>query len=100
MPLRGTVHKRLADVRDEVRRLRETLHVLDEQVAHARDVADDATTRALVASTPLADRQRREAAEELRRTQRMRDDVAQRLQDLRAEQDQLLDRLAPPAGTT
>jgi flagellar biosynthesis chaperone FliJ len=69
--------------------------VLGEQLAHARDVADDAYTRALVASTPLADRERREATEDLRRTQRMYDETAQRLQELRAEQDRLLERLEP-----
>jgi hypothetical protein len=94
MRLRGNVQKRLADVRREVMRAREALRVLDEQIAYAEEVADEATTRAVVASTPLADRERREAAEDLRRVRRERDEFAARLEALRAEQDALLDRLA------
>ena len=97
MRLRRNVQKRLADLRREVARVKETLRVLDEQVAHAEGVADEATTRAVVASTPLADRERRAAAEDLRRVCRQRDEAAARLASLLAEQDRLLERLA--AGT-
>lgn len=93
MRLQGNVKKRLAEARDEVRRLRETLRVLDEQVAYQQGVADDATTRATVAGTPLADRERRDAAEDLRRLRRQRDETAARIEELTAEQDALLDRL-------
>lgn len=96
MPVRGNVHKRLEDIRLEVRRLNEEVRVLDEQVVHATEVAEEATTRALVSSTPLADRERREAQEDLRRTRRQRDEVAGRLQELHGEQDRLLERLLPP----
>jgi hypothetical protein len=88
------VSKRLADVRDEVRRLREALAVLEEQVAHVSDVAEDAATRAVVSSTPLADRERRQAEDDLRRVRRERDETAARIQALLAEQDSLLDRMA------
>lgn len=98
MRLRGNVEKRLADVRREVGRLRERLRVLEEQVAYAEEVADEATTRALVASTPLADRERRDAVEDVRRVARERDETAERLRALLAEQDDLLDRLAAGRG--
>lgn len=91
--LQGNVQKRLAEARDEVRRLREALRVLDEQVAYQQGVADDALTRATVAGTPLADRERRDAAEDLRRLRRQRDETARRIEELTAEQDALLDRL-------
>ncbi len=93
MRLRGNVGKRLTDVRREVERARDTLRVLDEQVAYAAEVADEATTRALVAATPLADRERRAATEDLRRVRRERDETAARLSALLAEQDELLERL-------
>jgi biopolymer transport protein ExbB/TolQ len=92
--LRGNVSKRLAEVRDEVRRHRETLRVLAEQVAYAEEVADEATTRALVSSTPLADRERQQADDDLRRVRRQHDETAARIQALLAEQDALLDRIA------
>lgn len=93
MRLQGNVQKRLAEARNEVRRLRETLRVLDEQVAYQQGVADDATTRAAVAGTPLADRERRKATEDLRRLRRQRDETAGRIEELTSEQDALLDRL-------
>lgn len=93
MRVQGNVRKRLAEARDEVRRLRETLRVLDEQLAYQQGVADDATTRAMVAGTPLADRERRDAAEDLRRLRRHRDETVGRIAELTAEQDALLDRL-------
>ena len=93
MRLRGNVHKRLADLRREMDRLHEVKRVLDEQVVYAEEVAEEATTRAVVASTPLADRERGEAAEDLRRVRRERDEVAARLEALLVEQDDLLDRL-------
>jgi hypothetical protein len=97
--LRGNVGKRLADVRDEVRRLREALGILDEQLAHVADVADDAETRAVVSATPLADRERRQAADDLRRVRRERDETAGRIAELLVEQDALLDRLAAEQGS-
>lgn len=99
MYLRGTVHKRLEDNREEVRRLRERLRVLDEQVAYVRELAEDAATRALVASTPLADRERSDTVEDLRRAERQRDEVAERLRALREEQDSLLEKLLSSDGT-
>jgi glutathione S-transferase len=91
--LRGNVEKRLAELRAEVRQLRENLHVLDEQIAYQQEVADDAETRALVAGTPLADRERHQAAEDLRRTRAQRDELVARIEGLTVEQDELLERL-------
>jgi hypothetical protein len=91
--LQGTTSKRLDGVRQELARAREALRILDEQVAFAEDVAADATTRALVAGTPLADRDRHGADEDLRRARRERDDLAARISELTAEQDLLLERL-------
>ena len=91
--VRGNLHKRLTEARAAVVSARESLRILDEQVAFQQGVADDAETRAVVAATPLADRERRQAEEDLRRLQRQRREVAERLRALVAEQDELLERL-------
>lgn len=98
MRLRGNLHQRLGDVRAEVMRARETLRILDEQVAFQEGVADDAVTRAVVAGTPLADRERREASDDLRRLRRQRDETRERVAALVAEQDELLERLLQQPG--
>lgn len=98
--MRSNVEKRLAEVRAESVALRESLRVLEEQVAYQQGLAEDAETRAVVASTALADRARREAADDAHRTRRQRDETAARLTDLLAEQDVLLERLfAESTGT-
>ena len=93
MRLQSNVRKRLEQVGIETARLRDMLRVLDEQVAYVGDQAAQAETRAIVASTPLADRERREAAEDLRRVRRQRDETAARLRELTQEQDRLLERM-------
>ena len=89
----GTVRKRLVDLGAEVARERETLRILDEQVAYQREVADDLGTRAVVAGTPLADRERRDAQEDLRRLERAYGEAKDRVRELLEEQDRLLERL-------
>ena len=93
MRLHTNLEKRLAQVRSEVAALRESVRVLDEQIAYQEEVADDAATRALVSATPLADRERRVAEDDARRTRRQRDETAARIADLVAEQDDLLERV-------
>lgn len=90
---RTNLRKRLSDARDELRRARESLRILDEQLAYLQGVADDAEMRAVVAATPLADRDHREADQDLRRLRRHRDEVAAQVAALVTEQDELLDRL-------
>ena len=91
--MRLGVQRRLEGIRTETARLREQVRVLDEQLAHLVGVAEDARTRALVSATPLADRERHDAEEDLRRTRAERDDLARRLGELEAEQDRLLEQL-------
>jgi hypothetical protein len=95
--LHGNVRKRLTEVGGELARLRDGLAVIDEQVAYQRGVADDLEVRATVAESPLADRERREAAGDLGRLERQRAETAGRIATLVAEQDALLERLVPAA---
>ncbi len=96
--LRGNLEKRLLDARAALRRARDALQVDDEQLAYQQQVADDMELRAVVSATPLADRERRQADEDLRRLRRHRDELRRRVEALTAEQDELLERLLDRAG--
>jgi uncharacterized protein (DUF3084 family) len=96
--LGGNVEKRLRQVREEMARLQAELRVVEEQVAYARELADDAETRAVVSQTPLADRERSDARDGLRRVRRQHEEAAARVAELLTEQDALLERLLPPTG--
>ena len=96
--LRGNLEKRLDDIRQEMMRAREAVRILDEQVAYQEGIADAAQTTAVVAETPLAHRERREADDDLRRLRRQRDSARQQIAALLAEQDDVLDRLLEQAG--
>lgn len=98
MRWRKDPRRRLSDLRAESDRLRQRLAVLDEQLAYQQLLADDAATDAIVAQTPLAAREERAASEDARRTRRERQEVAERLQAVTAEQDELLERLAERAA--
>lgn len=87
------VRERLARIQDELRRLRASERVLREQVAHLVAEADDAETRRLVAETPLAEREWREAATNLDRHRRALEDARARSARLEADRDALLDEL-------
>ena len=69
------------------------MRILEEQVVFQQDVSEEARIRALVSETPLADREAREAADDLRRLVRSRDDALARVAELRDEQDSLLERM-------
>jgi hypothetical protein len=91
--LRGTLEKRLSDARQELMRAREALRIIDEQVAFQQGVADEAETAAVVAETPLAHREKREASGDLQRLERQRVELRERINALTVEQDELLDQL-------
>lgn len=87
------VRDRLTRIQDELRRIRATERVLADQVAHLDEVAADAETRKIVAQTPLADREWRDARTDLDRHRTLLDDARRETDDLLAERDRLLDRL-------
>ncbi len=81
-----------------MRRTRANLRVLEEQVAYLGGLADDAETRKIVAQTPLADREWRDARTDHDRHARLRDEALRELDELERERDELLDRLLELGG--
>jgi chromosome segregation ATPase len=90
---RSKVERRLSEVADRVRRLREELRVIDDQLAQLAEEADDARLRALVSETPLADREHHEAQRHADAMARHRAEVAESIARLEQTQDDLLDQL-------
>lgn len=84
---------RLSRLQSTLKKVRLNERVLAEQVAYLRDVADAAETRKLVAQTPLADREWRDARTDLDRHSTLLDEARQRADELLAERDELLEQL-------
>ena len=87
------VEHRLREINVELATLQTELGVIEEQIAFQQEVTEDARLRAIVSETPLADRDASEAAGDLARMHRSRDDVMRRIESLRAETDRLLERM-------
>lgn len=81
---------------DQLRALRDDLRVTEEQLRQLNDEADDARLRALVSETPLAEKEHRRASRHVDKLRTHRDKVLQRIGELEAQQDDLLDRLGSP----
>ena len=91
---RKLLERRLIELSGRLKRLQEELHVVDEQLAHLADEAEDARIRSLVSETPLADREHREARKHVEEMQRHRAEVVSEIDKIEASQNELLDRLA------
>ena len=85
--------RRLSDVSVRLKRLREELQVVDEQLLFLADAADEARLRSLVSETPLADKDHRDAQKHADAMARRRDKVVASIGELEKAQDELLDRL-------
>jgi chromosome segregation ATPase len=90
---RNRTEHQLAEVGQRLRALRDELRVIDEQLRHLADEAEDARIRALVSETPLADREYRDNQRHADAMGRRRSEVVARITTLEARQDELLDRL-------
>ena len=90
---RSLIERRLVDVSQRLKRAREELAVADEQLAFFVEAADEARLKALVAETPVADREHHEAQKHADAMNRTRASVATTIAKLEREQDELLDRL-------
>ena len=87
------IHKNLSDLGDDLTRAREDLRIIEEQLLFQSDVVEEAKTRMLVSETPLADQEFRIARDDLDRLQRQREKLIAEIDELRREQDRLLDRM-------
>jgi hypothetical protein len=90
---KSLVERRLTEVSDRLQILRRDLAVANEQLAHLADEADDARLRALVAETPLGEREHREAQRHADAMRRHQSEVRLEIEQLERAQDDLLDRL-------
>ncbi|CAN5493041.1 hypothetical protein BH18ACT1_BH18ACT1_11010 [soil metagenome] len=91
--MRASLERRLADLAERRRALREELAVVDEQLAALADAADDARLRALVSETPQAGVEHREASRSAEAMGRHRAVLAAELAALDRTEDSLLDQL-------
>jgi chromosome segregation ATPase len=94
---RSLVERRLSDVTQRLRKAREELSVVEEQRQHFAETADDLRIRALVAETPGAEKEFREAQKHVDAMDRSRNELAKHIADLQRSQDELLERLVPDA---
>jgi hypothetical protein len=90
---RASIERKLTGLTSELRVMRNELDVLDEQLQHFVDHADDARLRSLVSETPLAASEHREATKTVAALRRDREARVKRLAKLESKQDALLDQL-------
>jgi chromosome segregation ATPase len=90
---RPLVERRLNDVTQRLRKAREELAVVDEQRAALAESADDLRIRAVVAETPGAEKEFREAQRHVDAMDNSRKELAKYIADLQRSQDELLNRL-------
>src|SRR3984957_17540264 len=95
---RVLIERRLFDVAQRLRRAREELAVIDEQLAVLSDAADEARIRSLVSETSLAHREYTEAQRHADAKARTRQMVEADVAELQVTQDELLDRLISSDG--
>lgn len=87
------IKRRLTALGDDLRAAKSEVAMLDEQVAHFADAAEDARLRAMVSETPLADKEHREASKTVSNLTKDRQKWSERVASLEVQQDELLDQL-------
>ena len=90
---RALLERRLVELSDRLRQLRQELAVADEQLLALADQAEEARLRALVSETPLAEQELREAQRHADAMGRHRAEVDAGIRQLEQAQDDLLDRM-------
>jgi hypothetical protein len=90
---RSLIERRLTDSAKRLKRAREELAVIDEQLAVLADAAEEARLRALVSETPLANKDYQEAQRHADAMDGARRAVLSSIVELQKAQDELLDRL-------
>lgn len=87
------IERRLSKTGSRLKTLRSELDVIDEQLRHLGDDADDQAIRALVSETPGAGVEARDAQRHLDAMRNHREHVLVEIVELQARQDELLDQL-------
>ncbi len=88
------LQRRLVDVSERLKRIRAELGVTEEQLVFLEEQAEDVRLRALVAETPLADVEARDARRHADAQAQHRDALRATVRELETEQDSLLDRIS------
>lgn len=88
---RASIEQRLHANRAELARAREELQVLEEQLLHFAEVAEHARIRSLVAETPQAVQEYKDAQRSADVFRKNRDEWAATVNKLERRQDELLD---------
>ena len=87
------VERKLSQVGTRLKSLRAELGVIDEQLSHLGDDADDQAIRALVSETPGASFEARDAQRHVDAMVKHRAHVVAEIAALEQKQDELLDRM-------
>ena len=90
---KGSVERKLRKTGTRLRRLRDELAVIDEQLAYLVDDTEDKSLRALVAENPAAAIEHREATGHSEAMADHRRHVIAEIASLETNQDKLLDQL-------
>jgi two-component system, response regulator PdtaR len=88
------LQRRLVDVSERLKRIRAELAVTEEQLGFLEEEAEDVRLRALVAETPLADVEARDARRQADAQARHAESLRRTVSELQREQDSLLDRIS------
>lgn len=86
------IERRLDDVTRRLRKLRDELRIVDEQLEHLSSDADDTEIRSMVSESPLAAAEHREARRHADAMVAHRSAIMERIAELEHRQDDLLDR--------
>lgn len=92
---RGLIERRLTDVHARLKRARQELAVVEEQLSALAETADDARIRSLVSETPLANREYHEAQRHVDAMAGSKAALLASIVELEKAQDELLERLVP-----
>lgn len=90
---RASIERKLRGLSRKTSQLGEEIQMLDQQVAHFAEAADDARLRSLVSESGEAARDYRQAEKTLVALSKDRESLAARLGKLELRQDALLDKL-------
>lgn len=89
----ATAERRIRELQRRVRRARDELAILEEQIDTLAEEAEEARVRWLVAETPLAERESTDASRHLELAQRAAGALRVEITQCEAERDRLLHEL-------